>query len=312
MPFFTVNRSFFMSLFFMISGYCVGIAYDAKGAIGFLRSRLQQLGIPLVTFSLVFMLILRIPAFASPSDQSGSAWAGIDVGYLWYVEHLLILSICYARWRSVRKESAGISQDQAPPPGTLAILGFALLLAAASAVIRIWYPIDRWVNLLGFIRMAPADVPRDLSFFIIGAIAYRHQWFLRFPAKAGMRWLLVGVTVAILWYGYVLGLKSVWPIGKTAMGVIYPVWESLLCCGMCIGLLVLFREKFNVESPLSKRLAQSQYMAYLCHGLIVIPLQWVMLGLNVSPLAKFVLVTLTGIPLTFLSGYWNGKLMGGR
>jgi hypothetical protein len=25
------------------------------------------------------------------------------------------------------------------------------------------------------------------------------------------------------------------PVGGTAMGVVYPIWEALLCCGMCIG-----------------------------------------------------------------------------
>ena len=39
-----------------------------------------------------------------------------------------------------------------------------------------------------------ADVPRDLAFFIVGLLAYRHGWLLKFPTRAGMAWLGVGVA----------------------------------------------------------------------------------------------------------------------
>ena len=45
-PFFTVNRSFFMSLFFMISGYFMVSAYKRHGFRAFVLSRLVRLGIP--------------------------------------------------------------------------------------------------------------------------------------------------------------------------------------------------------------------------------------------------------------------------
>jgi glucan biosynthesis protein C len=196
---------------------------------------------------------------------------------------------------------------QAKPPGYRAILIFALMLAAASGIVRIWFPIDRWTNLLGFVRVAPADVPRDLSFFIIGAISYHHQWFLRFPAKDGQVWLLIGLIAAGLWYLYILGLGTILPIGERAMVIIYPIWEALLCCGMCIGLTVTFREKFNFQGPLAKALARSQYAAYIFHVPIVILLQFAVIGFKSPPLVKFALVTLVSVPLMFLFSNWARK-----
>ena len=58
--------------------------------------------------------------------------------------------------------------------------------------------IAKWVNFLGFVQVAFADVPRDLSFFIIGTMAYRRRWFLQFPTRACKVWLLVGVIAAVL------------------------------------------------------------------------------------------------------------------
>jgi glucans biosynthesis protein C len=277
---------------------------DEKGPRDFLKSRLLRLGVPLLVFALVMM---PLQVFVFHVQPTGSSWPEINVGYLWFIEHLLIFSVCYALWRIIRKGRAQTSQEQAKPPGYRLILVFALLLAATSAVVRIWYPIDTWTNLLGFVRVAFADVPRDLSFFIIGAVAYRHQWFLRFPTKDGQVWLLIGLTTAVLWYVYILWLRAILPIGESAMFFIYPIWETLLCCGMCIGLLVTFREKLDFHGSLAKALARAQYAAYIFHGPIVILLQLAVLGLKSPPLVKFALVTLVSVPLTFLFSNWARK-----
>jgi len=81
-------------------------------------------------------------------------------------------------------------------PGHLTIVLFALVPALASATIRIWYPIDKWIGLLGFIQVAFADVPRDLSFFVLGAIAYRRGWLLGLSSRTGRAWLPAGATAA--------------------------------------------------------------------------------------------------------------------
>jgi peptidoglycan/LPS O-acetylase OafA/YrhL len=49
-PFFMVNRSFGMSLFFMIAGYFTVMACDRSGPGLFLKSRLLRLGIPVLVW----------------------------------------------------------------------------------------------------------------------------------------------------------------------------------------------------------------------------------------------------------------------
>ncbi len=58
--FFTVNRSFFMSLFFMISGYFLPQSFDRKEK-DFLKDRSRRLGIPLLVF---FFVIIPIMMYA--------------------------------------------------------------------------------------------------------------------------------------------------------------------------------------------------------------------------------------------------------
>ena len=322
-PFFTVNRSFFMSLFFMISGYFMVMSYDRHGPVRFLKSRVLRLGVPLLIFFFLVIPLqqylchlaaghIRSPSFWSyylrvyfgmggqPVDWAAPAWPEMNFGHLWYVEHLLIASVCYALMRIVWRRPPETRHAEPKPLRYWTIVVFALLLALASALIRKWYPIDRWIGLLGFIQVAFADVPRDLSFFVLGAIAYRRRWFLGLPARTGYAWLTVGLTAAVLWYAYAMGLWRLLRIGSTAMGIVYPIWEAFLCCGMCIGLLVLFRERFDFQGRWGKAMAQGQYAAYLFHGAVVVLIQYLISRLALLPFAKFVLATAMSVPLTFL------------
>ena len=295
-PFFTVNRSFFMSLFFMISGYFMVMAYEHNGPGAFLKSRLMRLGVPFLVYGAV-MIPLRIFMFG----EHISRWDQlVNTGHLWYIQHLLLFSLGYALWRWIRRNRPQRDRSSAKVPGTLAILAFAIVLAAASAIVRIWSPIDRWLNLLGFFRVAFADVPRDLAFFIIGAVAFPRDWFKRYPVRSGYVWLGVGVTAAALRYAVSLWLHQVLPWTATVMDVAYPLWESILCCGMCIGLLILFRETLNVQGRLGKLLASGQYAAYVWHPLLIVPLQMAIAGLQSPPFAKFVIITAVGVPIVFL------------
>lgn len=300
-PFFTVNRSFFMSLFFMIAGYFTVMSVDRHGPRTFIRERFLRLGIPVFAFGLL-MIPMQVFAFSSP------AWP-IEVGHLWFLELLLIFSIAYALWQMVSKLDDK-PKRQAALPGYMRIVVFAFLLAIVSAVVRIWFPIDRWVYLFGFIKIAFADVPRDLSFFIIGLVAYRQNWILRFPRKNGLVWLLLGTILAIVWYIYALAGRNVLRFSDIQMGIIYPIWESLLCCGMCIGLTVLFREYFNSQGNLGNTLAKSQFAAYIFHVPVVLLFQFLVLGLDLSPFTKFALVVFLSVPTTFLFSNWARKPLG--
>jgi glucan biosynthesis protein C len=294
-PFFTVNRSFFMSLFFMISGYFMVGAYDRSGPRAFILGRLRRLGIPVLVFA-VLMLLARIFLFG---ERIGSWLDVFNAGHLWYLEHLLLFSLVYALWRGLRGNRRQEDLSRRPLPGWLAYLAFALGVAVCSALVRIWSPIDRWFNLLGFFRVAFADVPRDLGFFLVGVWAYRRGWFERFHARAGIGWLAAGLAAAAAWYAYDLGLGRLLPLSDAAFGVVYPLWEILLCLGMCIGLTVVFREAANFQGALGKWLADNQYSAYFWHPLLIVPLQMAALGISATPLAKFALVTLVGVAVVF-------------
>jgi peptidoglycan/LPS O-acetylase OafA/YrhL len=323
--FFTVNRSFFMSLFFMISGYFLPQSLDRKGR-GFLKDRFSRLGIPLLAFVFAIIPVMMYAYHVNfrpygptpflsylsrfyfghgsrPPHWNGPAWPDVNFGHLWFIEHLLIFAVCYRLWRLMPFSGTKIGCIEGRPPRSVEIIAFAVVLAAITFVVRLWYPIDRWIGLLKFIQVAFADVPRDLAFFVIGVIAYRRNWFLAMPKKAGKIWLFIGLAAAVFCYSLFFTGHAYFNGGGPTLGAfIFDLWEVFLCCGMCIGLMVLFRERLNRQGWLAKDLAASTYAVYLFHVPVVVALQYAVGHVALGPLMKFFLVTLIAIPATFVIG----------
>ncbi|HVO37732.1 MAG TPA: acyltransferase family protein [Spirochaetia bacterium] len=305
-PFFTVNRSFFMSLFFLISGYFMVGAYQRNGFAGFLRNRAVRLGVPVLVFA-----VLMIPARIFLFGEHITRWDNwLNAGHLWYLEHVLLFSVVYALWQKIRAARGAVPPGQdtrRPAPGILVTLPVLVLIAAACGIVRIWSPIDRWMNLLGFLSVAFADVPRDLAFFIFGAMAFRRGWLESFPARRGMIWLGIGLAAAAAWYAWSLIPHA--HLSPMASGLVYVIWEELVCFGMCIGLLVLFRQAANVQGPFGRTLAANQYSAYFWHPILIVGIQMAFAPLPLGPLVKFMAVTVIGVPVVFL---WSWLLRRAR
>jgi surface polysaccharide O-acyltransferase-like enzyme len=283
----------------MISGYFLVGAYERHGFGRFLRNRLVRLGIPVLVFA-GLMVPVRIFLFG----EHIARWDDVvNAAHLWYLEHVLLFSVVYALWRRVRDGSgrnAGARPRDAGrrTPGVAVTFGALLVVAAVCGLVRIWSPIDRWMNLLGFFRAAFADVPRDLAFFIFGAMAFRRSWFEQFPTRRGMLWLAVGLGAAAAWYALAV-IPHRW-FGPLGSSIFYLVWEEMVCFGLCIGLLVLFRQVLTAQGSFGRMLAANQYSAYFWHPILIVGIQMAFLSAPLGPLAKFAAVTLIGVPLVFL------------
>ena len=81
---------------------------------------------------------------------------------------------------------------------------------------------------------------------------------------------------------------------------VWSTWEALICVGLCVGLLVLFREWRNGQpDKLFSAMAGASYGAYIIHIFGVVGIQMGLHKTALPPFIKFVIVTLIGIPLCF-------------
>lgn len=305
-PFFTVNRSFGMSLFFMIAGYFAVLSCDKKGPGPFLKDRALRLGLPLLGWA-VFMALVQMFLMPTPATGYvlGIPWP-IEVAHMWFVQHLLIFCAVYAVARMALPARPLPDKASRVPPGWAIVL-FTLGLAFASALVRIWFDMDEWVYLLGVVKLQPFDLPRDLALFIVGMLAARRNWIMRFPTKSGRLWLGIGLILAAGWYAFRLALPAGVEADERLVGGLFTLWESFLCVSMCIGLTALFRDLWNSAGALIKKAAQGQYATYVFHIGVVLLFQWLAMPLIAPPLAKFLLVSLFAVPVSFLVGYWLRK-----
>ena len=287
-PFFSVNAAFFMGLFFLISAYFVPGAFDRKGVRTFLKDRFLRLGVPFVV----------IGATIGALSQTT-----FDPAHMWFVAHLLVYALLYAGWRVL--ELPGLSLP-VPTPG--AILGYALLLAGVTSMVRMAsYPMDRWMTLLGVIPVELAHLPQYASLFAIGLLAARGGWLAGLPTPTGMLWLGIGLTLSVARYLYAV------TIGGGPDPTLWSVWEAFICVGLCVGLPVLFREYMSAPGRLLRAMAPNAFGAYVVHVMpVVVGLQFGLASTRLDPFAKFALVTLAGVPLSFLLAAGLRRLPGLR
>jgi surface polysaccharide O-acyltransferase-like enzyme len=318
LPFYYANAAFGMGLLFLVAGYFTDASYERKGAQRFLTERWVRIGVPLVTL----ILLVQLPAvylIGSPPSPGAfiryvyeHGWQPIYL-HLWFLGHLLLYAAAFVTWREVIVPSARASKWSAPGHGTIAL--FVLALALITWIIRLRYPIDKWVPLLWIMPAEPAHLAQYVALFAAGIAAHRGDWFRKMPTTTGMLWLGVG----LLAYG---GIYLVYAIGLwhelIAIGgfswpsLLCSLWETVIAAGLSIGLIVAFREMFFRPSHLLGIMAAASFGAYILHPWIVVALQAAIAGLTLPAFAKFAIVSVFGTALAFSLAHLAGKVPGLR
>ncbi|MFN8536415.1 MAG: acyltransferase [Thermomicrobiales bacterium] len=322
-PFFTVNASFGMGLFFLISAAFLPASYDRKGPRAFLRDRLRRIGLPFLIGTLVFFIpafsVIEGPFTGGPlaflRDFLVSYFGPWHFGHLWFLAHLLVAMTAYALWRRLVPRSAAGGGRSAPLPGTGAILGFIAALGLATFVVRIRFPIDYWTPLPLLVPVEYAHLPQYASLFVVGLVAGHSGWFRRIPTRLGLLWLAVGLATAALAYAHSLvapwlGTNWFTSGGANWNSLAQSLWEAALCTSLAIGLPVLFREVADRQGPFLKSLAADSYTVYVIHIAVLLTMQAALANAALPPLVKFILVALVGVPLCFLLAAGLRRLSG--
>lgn len=89
---------------------------------------------------------------------------------------------------------------------------------------------------------------------------------------------------------------------------VFSLWEAITCVGMCLGLLVFFRQRVNRKGKIGTFLANHAYVVYLVHAPVIVGLAFAVANITINPLLKWVLVSIIAIPLCFGCGYLLRKL----
>lgn len=303
------TQAYFMGLLFLISGCFVAKSYDKKGSKKFITDRLIRLGIP----TLIYMLVIH------PFNVYvilGQTWARPmffkfyfnylisfnfigESGPLWFAFALLIFNCVYVLERILSKNSK--IKQQMKVPGTKEILLLILLIGVVAFLIRLVQPIDTSI-----INMQLCFFSQYIILFMIGVKAGRYDWFSKITYQVGRRWLFAALVPGIIiWIvlmvvgGALDGGFDLYKGGLKWQSAAYALWETFVAVSMSIGLIGIFREKYNKQSKLVKILSDNSFGVYMFHAPIIISISLIMANLQLYPIAKFFLACIIGLPLSF-------------
>ena len=303
-------QSFFMGFLFFIAGYFVPGAYDKKGPGRFIKDRAVRLGLPALFFMLVIQpLTLYYAAGLWDTDQGfwrnyqhyllhGRVLSGS--GPLWFCIALLFFCLVYAGWRALVQPPAGAVKPS-PFPRSGIIIGFIAVITIATFLVRI-----PWPNGTSFYNMQFCYFSQYVAFFIAGTLACRHHWLSTLNAKTSRRWGFIGLFGGLtIWFTLIalnIHEKTYAPFdgGWHWQSLSMCLLESLAGTGISLGLLGLFREKFNRQGRLALFFSASAFAVYVFHTPILIVITRLMTSLHWLPLLKFLLATILAIITTYV------------
>ena len=90
----------------------------------------------------------------------------------------------------------------------------------------------------------------------------------------------------------------------------YSFWESFFCVGVCLGLIVLFRDKFNKQGKLSKFLSANAFGVYVFHTPVLIFISMLFKDIVMYPFFKYLIVAGITLPMCFLISHLLRKIPG--
>ncbi len=308
----TFLQAFFMGLLFLIAGYFVPPAFDRKGVGRFLRDRAVRLGVP----SLLFMLLIQpftVYCLLPSSEHSGQSlfrayWAYVSSGRfiggsgpMWFTVALLCFCAVYGAVKVLSGRTPQTEPD-APLPTHNQLVGLALLIALCTFVVRTVQPIGTSV-----LNMQFCFFSQYVLLFAVGIYAWRRNWVLRIPYAFGMRWLrLTLIWGTLVWFALGFAVVHTHTESRLAGGFTWQsagltLWESFFCVGVCVGLVVWFREKVNRQGSFARWLSDNCFAVYLFHTPMLIAITLATRGIEAPKLFKFVLATVLGVAATYLA-----------
>jgi glucans biosynthesis protein C len=307
-----------MGFFFLLAGYFTPGSYDRKGPRAFVQDRLVRLLLPLLLYELLIQPLVVYLAGGLP----GSYWSfygnfflqmrGVT-GVVWFLAVLLLFDLLYAAWRWLTGHRIVASERLGTLPSYPAIAGFIFALGLVSFVVRIWWPMGWQFPLLPGLEIA--YLPQYLSLYILGLVVYRRNWFVALTSRMARDWSLIALLATLIIFGGLVVPAGIQAAGATgtsqpssypmAGGVNwlafgYALWEAFVVVGVGIGLLVLFRQRWNHQGRLARSLTATVYLVYLIHAPVMIGFAYAFHVVALYPLLKWAIAVLITIPLCFL------------
>ena len=289
---------FRMPAFFILSGYFSLFIYQRYGVKKYFRYRLRQIIIPVMVIGLVVNSLQGVllyygesSIFNGRSFFDGYLFSGAWISHLWFLVFLLIFIILLGLIMPILDRSTisttGRAADYFREHKAWVIFLFPIYFVVVKAAATVLPGLFQR-NFYGFWAV---DLFFYAYYFAFGVLLRRHEGML--DSMVG-RYNRLAIVVALLCWG---GLSL---IGTSSLpGRIVEIYAQNLLSVILIFLVWRFFQRFfNKPSRWIEGLSKSCYSIYLFHHILIIAFGLLFVPLAVSPVIKFVLVTVLTLVIT--------------
>lgn len=298
-----INQTFFMGLFFFLSGLFVPRSIDRKGPGPFTRDRLVRLGLPLLGFLLLLRPIAGLYGWLTTEDRPSfglhylMTW---DPGPTWFLEVLIVFSLVYALITALRSGPAvSVAPGDGVKPSGGRVFGFFLGLAAVIGVVMgVWMqlvPTGTYWPIVGL--PTPSYLPQYAIMFALGIVVTRRDWLRLLPGwSAGIGAALFVISLALFGVSIVLAGSGATAANQLAEGLA----TGFAGVGLSLIWLVAFRRLFNRTSRLADFLSANAFAVYVIHPVVLVWVAVLLAGLSAIALGKFAVLLIISVPVCWL------------
>ena len=314
---------FRMTTFFLIAGFFAHLSFHRRGALGFVKDRLQRIALPFVIgWPILFMVMGMVVFWAATFPDGGrppgaATWPPalprFPLTHLWFLYVLLELYVAMLVLRTVVVWLDPNGRIRAQVDRLIALVMQSRLAPAILAVpIGIALCLDQtWVGWLG-VRTPDSSLITNLQAWIGFGTAFGFGWLLHRQVDLirmmQRRWLLNSVLAVVLiaasFFLAVARGPQPQPIGYSAIGLAGAVCYALAIWTTTFAVIGLALRFLSGFSPVRRYLADASYWLYLIHMPILMALQVAIFDLDWPWPIKFGGILLVALPLMLASYQW--------
>ena len=298
------NETYFMPLLFFISGLFIWKSLARKDSRKFFAGRLKRLGIPFI-FGVVFLVplfyypaLLQIGQIQGISSNYWTFWLELikscfgTAGPLWFIWLLLVFDcLIIVIYRIIHSHKTFIIRRS----DILSKKPFVLFGVLIGISIVVYLPLTLILGPLTWIGSGPfhVQIGRILLYLLyfltgtfIGANGFDNNLFRSngFLVKHWWKLMILGFITCIT---FIIMIVAVTKMERT---IITEIAFVISCGSTVFGLTGFFLRFMKKRIRILDNLSKNSYGIYIFHYVFITWLQYLLLGIDLSPFVKGLLV----------------------
>jgi hypothetical protein len=228
-----------------------------------------------------------------PDDWIGH-YPDMNLGHLWFLEHLIIYSLLLALLFYFLNK---INFRPIKINFTVFMVVLSIFSFSLTIIMKTYHPLTEMTSFLGFIQIDYTHTGQNFLLFFAGVLSYYFDYFSIIPYFFKKVIFFSGLILAVFPFIIFYFIPNLSFLFEDL--VFFSFWESLTAILFSVGSLSYLQIKFNYNSDSLKSLGNSTYFVYIIHVVFVVFFQVVTESLTSNLMTRFISVSFFSIISTF-------------